>query len=399
MGLLGAAALSASVLAYPIRQDAAKDVTFSADVKGILQENCLRCHRPDGIGPFSMLTYRDVRPWARAIKQVFLSNSLGTHSFLIDRKEIETLVLWADTGAKEGAADEVSVEPAFADRWQIGAPDLVVAATKPYKLPASGADEETTADTGYVFTQDTWIQALEIRPSTPQAVHHAYAVVERAGETTPLHLYSPGADVVVFRDGYARLIPKGSRIRLQMHYTTIGRAVTDEPRVALRFAQKPVHTGVRTEAIPLASLTPLTSGRASGSSAGPSSSAARVVAAWPVPGDARIYSVRAHVQAGGRDSVVTIAGPSSSEEILSVPLVTGFWQYYEILEHPVEAAKGWTLQFSARGETRVDPDAKPSAAAPQSMPQQPPRIYVNWVPLNEDNRNDREPIQIPPSLR
>ena len=42
-------------------------VTFARDVVPILQRSCQRCHRPDSIAPMSLLTYEEVRPWARAI--------------------------------------------------------------------------------------------------------------------------------------------------------------------------------------------------------------------------------------------------------------------------------------------------------------------------------------------
>ena len=47
---------------------AASEVTFSKDIAPILQRSCQNCHRPDGVAPMSLVTYDDVRPWARSIK-------------------------------------------------------------------------------------------------------------------------------------------------------------------------------------------------------------------------------------------------------------------------------------------------------------------------------------------
>ena len=41
--------------------------TFSKDVAPIIYKNCTVCHRPGEIGPFSMLTYAETRPWVKAI--------------------------------------------------------------------------------------------------------------------------------------------------------------------------------------------------------------------------------------------------------------------------------------------------------------------------------------------
>ena len=45
------------------------DVTFTKHIAPILQRSCQNCHRPDGVAPMSLVTYEEVRPWARAIKQ------------------------------------------------------------------------------------------------------------------------------------------------------------------------------------------------------------------------------------------------------------------------------------------------------------------------------------------
>jgi hypothetical protein len=47
----------------------ADEVTFSKDIAPILQRSCQSCHRPDSLAPMSLITYDEVRPWARAIKQ------------------------------------------------------------------------------------------------------------------------------------------------------------------------------------------------------------------------------------------------------------------------------------------------------------------------------------------
>ena len=43
----------------------AGDVTFPKDIAPILQRSCQECHHADGVAPMSLVTYEDVRPWAR----------------------------------------------------------------------------------------------------------------------------------------------------------------------------------------------------------------------------------------------------------------------------------------------------------------------------------------------
>src|SRR5215467_2031262 len=92
---------------------AASDPTFYKDVLPILQARCQECHRAGEIGRMPLLTYKDTRPWAAAIKQSVLTRKMppwfaDPHygKFANDRsltkEQIDTLTAWVDHGAKEG---------------------------------------------------------------------------------------------------------------------------------------------------------------------------------------------------------------------------------------------------------------------------------------------------------
>ena len=68
-----ASALAA--LLWPLTSFAADNppaVTFTKDVAPILRKNCQGCHRPGEAAPFSLLTYEQARPWAKAMKEAVL---------------------------------------------------------------------------------------------------------------------------------------------------------------------------------------------------------------------------------------------------------------------------------------------------------------------------------------
>src|SRR5436190_13236645 len=44
------------------------EVTFTKDIAPILQRSCQTCHNPGGVGPMPLMTFEQVRPWARAVK-------------------------------------------------------------------------------------------------------------------------------------------------------------------------------------------------------------------------------------------------------------------------------------------------------------------------------------------
>ena len=110
--LVGLAAGIAGLAADP-SSTVASSVTFTKDVLPVLQKNCQSCHRPGQVAPMSLLTYKEARPWAKAIKAAVTTRKMPpwfadpTYGhFANDRSlkqgDIETLVKWADSGAAEG---------------------------------------------------------------------------------------------------------------------------------------------------------------------------------------------------------------------------------------------------------------------------------------------------------
>jgi hypothetical protein len=105
---------------------------------------------------------------------------------------------------------------------------------KPFEIQAKGDIAWVNIPSNdYVFPEDVWVQAIEIRPGNRAVVHHAVAGLippeGSAGAPENLHLYAPGMDAMVWRDGYGKLIKKGSKIVFQMHYNAIGNASRQAP--------------------------------------------------------------------------------------------------------------------------------------------------------------------------
>ena len=148
--LLGLPAVGIVLAGIPAAAQTAADrpVTFSKDIAPILQKSCQQCHRPDSIAPMSLLTYEQVRPYARAIKQrtqlVYVTGMRGVMPpWLLERNigiqqlkedislsdaEIATIAKWVDSGAPEGNRADMPAPVVFADnsRWFYGKPDLIV---------------------------------------------------------------------------------------------------------------------------------------------------------------------------------------------------------------------------------------------------------------------------------
>src|SRR6516162_677886 len=143
VGLLVAVAAFAANDAAP--------VTFYKDVLPILQKNCQGCHRPGQVAPMSLLTYKDARPWAKAIKTAvamrkmppwFADTQYGhfTNDRSLQQGEIDTLVKWVDGGAVEGNPKDAPVPV----EWPTGGWGIrpeVVMELPPHEVPAKAVLE------------------------------------------------------------------------------------------------------------------------------------------------------------------------------------------------------------------------------------------------------------------
>jgi hypothetical protein len=259
---------------------AAPSVTFHKNVEPILQEHCQECHRPGEIGPMPLLSYEQARPWARAIKTEVLTNKMPpwpadphygkfSNDRSLTRQQIDTLAAWADAGAPEGSKADAPTPRTWVDGWNIGKPDAVIEMPKAIDIPAKGEVEYQYIVVPTGFTEDKWVQAVEIRPSDRTVVHHAVIFIRPPGDRwlsaaqpgvpfiptagTPsqrfnntqggfndvLTIYTPGMVPAEWQPGEAKQIKAGSDIVFQMHYTASGKAGSDKTRIGLVFAKEP----------------------------------------------------------------------------------------------------------------------------------------------------------------
>src|SRR5215471_11913288 len=264
----------ASIHAAQQPDSTAGAVTFNKQVLPILQKNCQTCHRPGEIAPMSFLTYQEVRPWAKAIKVAVVKRQMppwfadpAYGHFANDKRltdaDIATLTAWVDTGALEGDATDKPLPIAFHDGWNIE-PDMIVEMPKDFDVPAAGTVNYKNILVKVNFPEDVWVVAAEMRPGNPRVLHHGRVLVrppdsdfmkdavpgepydttsigltdKQAAET--LGKFNPGLGPQDFNQfESAKLVPKGSDLVFNMHYTATGKAATDRSRVGLVLAKKP----------------------------------------------------------------------------------------------------------------------------------------------------------------
>ena len=198
---------------------AAENPTYNADVGPILLNNCASCHRPNQVAPMSLLSYKDARPWARAIKSKVVAREMppwfadpqyGTfaNDMSLSNEEIETIVAWADNGAPEGDG-QAPTPPTFPDAgWShpSGAdPDYIYQFPIEWHVPAEGETPNFNLYTPFDHDEVMKVSATQVRPGNYAATHHIVTFLFNppAGMkvgTGPAWAGGPEVDYVLVKD-------------------------------------------------------------------------------------------------------------------------------------------------------------------------------------------------------
>ena len=169
---------------------AIQQVTFNRDIAPILFHSCAICHHPGEAGPFPLLTYADAKAHARQVAAVTARRYMPpwlpepqelkfADELRLSDEQITLIQKWVDQGEVEGAPGDLPAAPQFVPGWQLGQPDEIVEAEKPYTLPASGSDMYWNFIFRTPVDRTRWLKAIEIRPGDKRVVHHANILVDR----------------------------------------------------------------------------------------------------------------------------------------------------------------------------------------------------------------------------
>jgi hypothetical protein len=250
--------------------------TYTRDVAPILFRSCAPCHRPGEAAPFSLLTYADAKSHARLIEELTKRRLMPpwlpaaddpkfADDLRLSDADIARLRDWAESGAAEGDPKDLPAAPKFVEGWQLGKPDLIIKATKPYALAAGGSDVYWNFVFRSPVDRPRWLKAIEIRPGDKRLVHHANVLVDR-GQTARLQektpgagfggmeltieseffdpdshflFWKPGSAPYVEPDGMAIPLDANSDLVLNVHLQPSGKPETLQPTLGLYFTDKP----------------------------------------------------------------------------------------------------------------------------------------------------------------
>lgn len=427
VALTGAAAIALSALAGAAHSPAAGSErrirsdsvpTFATDVAPIIYRSCGSCHRPGGIGPFSLLDYdsasKHLKDIGRAVRSGYMppwhaEAPYGT--FMNDRRlaaaDKRTIARWIAAGAPLGDATALPPKPVFTDGWEIGKPDVVLAMGEDYDVPAHGTVEYQYFEVPTNFTEDKWVQAIEIRPGAREVVHHVLVFARapqaalRPAESTgtpgggapaavprpkPVLVFdannkiddkprtdlahpaprnvgsliggtAPGTNVLRFPAGTALKIRAGSVLVFQMHYTARGHAMKDRSSVGFIFAPQPPSEQVFATHFFNAQFT-LPAGEKN----------VMVPSTLGFNEGVKVYGLFPHTHLRGVRWQYTLEKPDgTSEVILDVPHYDFNWQTYYLFSTPLQVAGGSRIVAKAWYDNSAENPDNPD-----------PTIAVHW---------------------
>ena len=363
-------------------------VTFSNQISRILQDNCMSCHRTGEIGPFSLEDYDEVTGWAEMIREVVNEKRMPpwhanpdhgkfSNDASLTEEEIRLINQWVDAGAPQGDPRNLPEAKVYAEGWQIGKPDQEFwMSEEPFEVPADGVVDykHYVVDPG--FKEDKWIKAAECRMGNRAVVHHIIVAAkpprrwrgkisaeeQKQLEKSIVHsewitATAPGSPPLILPDGYAKLVPAGSKLIFQMHYTPNGTPQKDRSKVGFIFAKpEEVKKIVGTQqvinekfidhqlAIP------------------PNDSNFEMKARFRVRKDALILSLFPHMHVRGKSFTYLAKYPDGREEtLLDIPRYDFNWQNGYLYEKPKEIPKGTIIECTAHYDNSEENLANPDA--------------------------------------
>jgi hypothetical protein len=248
------------------------------------------------------MSYRDARPWAKAIAAATVSRAMppwkaspSDYEFqnarLLSAEQIATIQQWVAGGTLEGDPARLPPLPKFTDGWQLGTPDLVVKMSEAFEVHAQGPDIYRNFVVPLNLDRDTWIQAIDFKPSARAVVHHSLFFVDDTGAARERDVadpqpgfaggmgaarfprtargggalaglfagrgvadgvvgdqlaragglggWAPGGRALELPGGLAYFVPKGADLILSTHFHPSGKIELEQSTVGLYFAPAP----------------------------------------------------------------------------------------------------------------------------------------------------------------
>jgi len=355
-------------------------ISYSADVGPLLVKNCVSCHSPGNIGPWSMTNHAVVQAFASSIRTEVLTGRMppwhadpahGLFANDVSLKPAEAAILlqWIDDGAPRGSGPDPLAEtfastPPPADypaTWpaSLGKPDYVISIPR-QTIPATGHVPYKHPQVVARIPSNVWLRAAVVLPGNTRVVHHslvfagslAEVILNAGGLNGYFAAYVPGMKQEAYPAGTGKFLRKDSALTVQMHYTTTGKTETDQTQVGLYFLREPPTMELVTRsAFTLDIAVP----------PGEKDYAREAYVTPSATRDVWLYEVSPHMHyRGSRFKFEAMYPNGTSEVLLSVPKYDFHWQTLYRLAQPKRLPAGTIVRctgaFDNSAQNLENPD-------------------------------------------
>ncbi len=344
-------------------------ITFTNQVSRILNNNCVECHRESEIGPFALTNYDEVIGWADMMLETIDDGRMPpwhadpahgefTNARRMSEEDKQTLRDWVAAGTPHGDVKDLPEAPEFTTGWDLPRePDIVLEMRdRPFSIPTDGTVEYQYYVSDLGFEEDVWVTGAQIIPGDRGVVHHSIVYIRppdgsRFRGVGWLSAYVPGQRPLQLPEGYARRIPKGSKLVFQMHYTPNGEPSHDLSKIGLVFttAQEVTHEVYTTVAVDQEFEIP---------PGDPAFSVDAEIGYLPPNGELLGFSPHMHL----RGSAMQVYGTKHGERqiLVDVPHYDFNWQHIYELKEPLPLSEFDSVEITATfdnsPENPVNPD-------------------------------------------
>lgn len=426
--------------------------TFNKDVAPILYGSCVPCHRPDGVAPMPLVTFEQAQAYARGIREKVTARLMppwyadprfGTFKNArgFTQAQVDTLLAWIDGGMPQGGG-VAPAAPRFQAGWNVRMnrppDDILELPFGEFELPSRGEVTTFTVWTKLPFRGERFVQAIEMRPSIRNAVHHSSVALGSLPKGTeigraevfsggpvldgvpvhsdgrpfratsaeafgrPVMFYVPGGGVLELPDGLAKRFRQEDYLAWGLHLISPGRPAKVRVQIALWYARREPHHEVHTWTVNQKllvegrELVPDANGERRVPNIPPHAANWSMTGSLKIDDDITIYSLWPHMHYRGKDMTFVLTHSNGKQEtLLSVPHYNPHWQITYELARPLKVRRGSTITAYGHYDNS---SANPHNPAPEAEvkfgPQGTDEMFTPFLEVSVDKQDlDLEKLQ------
>lgn len=372
-------AFAGTAVTYPVKLAHQKlTPSYEKEIGPIIAENCAKCHRAGGIAPFALDSHTMMKGWSQMIREVLMTKRMPPgqidphigdfeNDMVLADLEAQKIIHWIEAGApKDGSTDPLAELVWPESKWAFGEPDYIIEIPE-QSIPATGILDYYNVMVELDIEEDRWVRASQYIPGDHTVLHHTLHSLIEPGQTRGGSLlggdpdrpniapYIPGQSPRMEPPNTGGLLKAGTRIAMQMHYTTTGKESVDASKIGLWFYPKGFVPEERMAGQCACHFTP------TWVNIPPNDPDYEMTQSFVIEKDAKLFAFTPHMHFRGKRMRFYADYPDgSSEELINIAKYNYNWQLAYTYEEPKFVPAGTKITatgaFDNSAQNKMNPD-------------------------------------------